>query len=99
MEITEVFSVDDEEVVVSEEIVQAAKIATESLLPSKSRDMYEKEYRNFMDWSQTKKITGKCSEDVLLAYFWKNQKNIQQLLSGQLLAGGKNFYSSRAIIY
>jgi hypothetical protein len=22
-----------------------------------------------MDWSQTKKITGKCSEDVLLAYF------------------------------
>jgi hypothetical protein len=44
MEITEVFSVDDEEVVVSEEIVQAAKIATDSLLPSKSRDKYEKEY-------------------------------------------------------
>jgi hypothetical protein len=36
MEITEVLSVDDEEVVISEEIVQAAKIATESLLPSKS---------------------------------------------------------------
>jgi hypothetical protein len=51
MEITEVVSVDNEEVVVSEEIVQAAKIATESLLPSKSPDKYEKEYRNFMDWS------------------------------------------------
>jgi hypothetical protein len=69
MEITEVFSVDDEEVVVSEEIVQAVKIVTQSLLPSKSRHKYEKEYRSFMDWSQTKKITGKCSEDVLLAYF------------------------------
>jgi hypothetical protein len=49
MEITEVFSVDDEEVVVSEEIVQAAKIVTESLLPSKLRHKYEKENRNFMD--------------------------------------------------
>jgi xanthine dehydrogenase iron-sulfur cluster and FAD-binding subunit A len=57
MEITQVFSVKGVEVVVSEEIVQAAQVAT------------EKEYRNFMDWSQTKKITYKCSEDVLLAYF------------------------------
>ncbi|KAJ3638465.1 hypothetical protein MTP99_001828 [Tenebrio molitor] len=97
MHITEVFSVDDEEVVDSEEIVQAAKTATKSLLPSKSRDKYEKEYRNFMDWSQTKKITGKCSEDV--AYFLEKSENIQQLLSGQLLAGGKNFYSPRPIIY
>jgi hypothetical protein len=76
MEITEVFSVDDEEVVVSEEIVQAAKIATESLFPSKSPDKYEKEYRNFMDWSQTKKITGKCSEDVPLAYFFGKIRKI-----------------------
>jgi hypothetical protein len=80
MHITEVFSVDDE-VVDSEEIVQAAKTATKSLLPSKSRDKYEKEYRNFMDWSQTKKITGKCSADV--AYFLEKSENIQQLLSGR----------------
>jgi hypothetical protein len=33
-----------------------------------------------------------------LPIFWKNQKNIQQLLSGQLLAGGKIFYSPRATI-
>jgi ribosomal protein L21 len=38
MEITEVFSVDGEEVVVSEEIVQAAKIATESLRMKKNTE-------------------------------------------------------------
>jgi hypothetical protein len=100
MEITEVFSVDDEEVVVSEEIVQAAKIATESLLPSKSRDKYEKKNAETL-WTGLKLRKSKTSVPKMLSLpiFWKNQKNIQQLLSGQLLAGGKNFYSPRAIIH
>jgi hypothetical protein len=89
MEITEVFSLDDEEVVVTEEIVQAAKIATESLLPSKSRMKKNTETL----WTGRKLRKSQASVPKMfyfsLPIFWKNQKNIQQLLSGQLLAGAQ----------
>jgi hypothetical protein len=97
MEIAEVFSVDDEEVVVTEEIVQAAKIATESLLPSKSR--MKKNTETLWTGRKLRKSQASVPKMFSLPIFWKNQKDIQQLLSGQLLAGGKNFYSPRAIIY
>jgi hypothetical protein len=46
-------------------------------------------------WTDLKlrKSQASVSKMFTLPIFWKNQKNIQQLLSGQLLAGGKNFYS------
>jgi hypothetical protein len=52
----------------SEFIVKNAKKATESLLPSKSKQTYEKEYEKFKVW-QSKNNVPTVNETVLLAYF------------------------------
>lgn len=58
----------DEENYTPPDIVEAAKITSVDLLPKKSRNLYEKAYKAFMDWRDRKKTTS-FSENVLLAYF------------------------------
>lgn len=48
--------------------MDTAKYASESLLPSKSRERYETTYQKFMDW-RLENNTNSFSENVLLAYF------------------------------
>lgn len=47
---------------------QMASNATQELLPSKSREVYENSYKRFMKWRQTNKATS-FSENILVAYF------------------------------
>ena len=49
------------------EIKQAAKFATQNLLPKKSHHLYNNEYKIFKQW-QRKKNCEIVNEDVLLAY-------------------------------
>ena len=49
---------------IPEEILLAAKQATENLLPTKSKDRYEKEYIIFKQWMQSKEVNV-INEDVL----------------------------------
>ncbi|XP_071562162.1 uncharacterized protein [Temnothorax nylanderi] len=49
------------------EIKQTAKNATENLIPQKSKQKYNKAYKQFMDWRAEKKIKS-FSENILLAY-------------------------------
>ncbi|KAJ3655405.1 hypothetical protein Zmor_014537 [Zophobas morio] len=47
---------------------KAAAAATEELLPSKSKERYEKQFQIFEDWRRLKNVTS-LTEDVFLAYF------------------------------
>lgn len=55
-------------------LVEAARCATQQLLPEKSKSAYEKEYDKFVRWC-TAQNTEKISENVLLAYFLEKSKN------------------------
>ena len=50
------------------DIEVAANAAIQTLIPAKSRLLYELEYSKFEDWCAKKKVEG-ISEKVLLAYF------------------------------
>jgi hypothetical protein len=50
------------------DILMEAQIATEKLLPIKSRDKYLHTYENFLQWQSNKETTS-FSENVLMAYF------------------------------
>src|SRR3978361_59510 len=50
------------------EIIEQAKIATDNLLPTRSRERYEIIYQKFMDWRLRKNIKS-FSENVMLVYF------------------------------
>lgn len=50
------------------EIIESVQTITQSLLPQKSKDTYQKYYTHFMDWKEAKK-TDSFSENVFLAYF------------------------------
>lgn len=45
-----------------------AESAISGLLPSKSKQLYEKEYTLFREWKTENSVQGN-SEDILLAYF------------------------------
>lgn len=49
------------------DISNIAKEVTSNLLPTKSREKYNLQYKLFMDWCSAKKIT-RYSENVILAY-------------------------------
>lgn len=49
-------------------IKECANIATLELLPSKSREVYERAYGRFMEWRMQNNTTS-FSEDVIIAYF------------------------------
>lgn len=55
-------------------IAEAAKCATLSLLPDKSKSLYQKEYGNFVRWCAAQN-TENISENVLLAYFLEKAKH------------------------
>ncbi|KAJ3652615.1 hypothetical protein Zmor_018565 [Zophobas morio] len=50
------------------DLSKAAAAATEELLPSKSKERYEKQFQVFEDWRRLKNVTS-LTEDVFLAYF------------------------------
>lgn len=52
----------------SPEIREVAKKVTENLLPNKSREKYEKQYKSFQDWC-TQNAVELVSEKCLLTYF------------------------------
>lgn len=73
------------------ELVEAAKVASQKLLPAKSRKIYENAFSRFMEWKM-KKACSSLSETVLLAYFseltqqqkpstvWSNYSMIKSML-------------------
>lgn len=52
----------------SVELIEAAGEASKDLLPSKSKDRYQKEYDNFQKWKSTKAAMSN-SERVVIPYF------------------------------
>lgn len=51
----------------SEEIAKKARDITTSLLPTKSREQYEKEYNIFKEWMRRNNLTD-VNEEVVLVY-------------------------------
>ncbi|KAJ8912040.1 hypothetical protein NQ315_000533 [Exocentrus adspersus] len=51
-----------------EAIIEAAEKANSDLLPDKSRDRYEQQYKHFESWCNEKKVKG-LKDEVFLAYF------------------------------
>lgn len=56
------------------DIEQAANRATLDLLPQKSKQQYDIAYSRFMQWCKSKKVEGKFSETVFLAFFEEKSK-------------------------
>ena len=50
------------------EVIEMAKLATDKLLPMKSKEQYCKEYDLFVRWMEEKHVKS-INECVLLAYF------------------------------
>lgn len=63
-----------------EVILKAAKEASSSLLPQKSRDRYEKTYSQFCDWRKKKEVEG-VDENIMLAYFFEKVNDKSYLLN------------------
>ncbi|KAJ8982664.1 hypothetical protein NQ317_019065 [Molorchus minor] len=55
-------------------IVEAANIAINNLLPTKSRSLYDIAYNRFKKWCAEKNVQL-YSENVFLSYFSENAKN------------------------
>lgn len=53
-----------------EDILNAAREASSSLLPVKSKERYEKAYNMFCEWRNTKNFKG-IDENLMLAYFYE----------------------------
>lgn len=60
---------------VPEDILTEAEEAAMQILPEKSRDAYDKEFKMFESWMNSRKIKG-IDENVLLAYFLHLQKKL-----------------------
>ncbi len=60
---------------VPEEIITEAEEAAMQILPEKSRSAYDKEFKMFECWMDSRKIKG-MDENVLLAYFLHLQKKL-----------------------
>ena len=56
------------------DIEEAANRATLDLLPRKSRIQYEIAHNKFIKWCENKGVSGKYSENILLAYFEEKAK-------------------------
>lgn len=56
------------------DIEKEANEAVSSIVPEKSKALYEKCYKNFEEWLEIKKI-HKITEKVMLAYFNNKSKN------------------------
>lgn len=58
----------EREIYVPNDVAEEAKSATFELLPPKSKVKYEKEYKNFKSWQNSRQIRG-TNEDIMLSYF------------------------------
>jgi hypothetical protein len=58
------------------DIKAAVEEASKELLPEKSREIYEKQYRKFNEWCASKTVEN-LNEDVLLAYFYEKSKEFK----------------------
>lgn len=58
------------------DITEAAKTASASLLPQKSKEIYENTYNKFMNWRSKNNIKT-FSENVILAYLSELAKNVK----------------------
>lgn len=58
------------------DIVNAAQLLKENLLPPKSKEKYMAAYKNFIDWKNEKNVNS-FSENVLLAYFGEKSEKYQ----------------------
>lgn len=56
-----------------QDIVEAAGAAVLNLLPTKSRNLYDKAYNQFREWCKKKKVQT-YTENVMLAYFHEKSK-------------------------
>lgn len=65
--------ISEDELLTPPDISEIAKEVSLDLLPRKSKNIYEKKYKEFVDWCTEKEIK-KISENVLLAYFSKKSK-------------------------
>lgn len=74
MDCGEISSADSDADAVPRDIEEAASRATLDLLPKKSRQQYDIAYNRFMEWCKLKKVEGKFSETVLLAFFEEKSK-------------------------
>ncbi|KAF5280891.1 hypothetical protein FQR65_LT03040 [Abscondita terminalis] len=59
-----------------ETMLNAAKQASSSLLPVKSKEMYEKSYSLFCQW-RTRKAVKEIDQNVMLAYFFEKAKDLK----------------------
>jgi len=58
-----------EPVSVPDKIKNEALIACSKLIPSKSKESYEKEYQNYCAWKAENGVSDGINEEILLAYF------------------------------
>ncbi len=58
------------------EIAESAKTITLNLLPEKSKNKYEKQYKIFCEWCAVKKIKN-YTENVMLVYFKEKSQSIK----------------------
>lgn len=58
------------------DIQAAAEEASKELLPEKSREIYEKQYKKFKEWCAYKNVEN-LNENVLLAYFYEKSKDFK----------------------
>lgn len=61
---------------IPQDILEEANTVSLNLLPTKSREKYEKEYQVFKRWMESRQIR-KISEEVVLVYFSKNCANFK----------------------
>lgn len=66
----------EQEIFVSQDILREAELASLNLLPIKSKEKYDKEFKRFNDWRQAKGIRG-VDENIILAYFANLRKNFK----------------------
>ncbi|XP_031333961.1 uncharacterized protein LOC116163974 [Photinus pyralis] len=60
---------------VPEEVMKQAEAACLSLLPRKSKDNYDKEFRQFEEWREQQGLNG-VNEEVMLAYFHNYRRKL-----------------------
>lgn len=67
---------DSDAICTPEEIIDQANVATQGLLPAKSKEIYIKEYDNFMEWRNKNRVNS-FTERVMLAFFEDKSKSFK----------------------
>lgn len=62
-------------------ILEAARAASASLLPEKSKSKYEKVYDQFRQWKLMNKVEEVLNEDLMLAFFYEKVIQLNIIVS------------------